>query len=244
MPQQQILSGDLIALHDYRSIYFAIPKVANSSMKALCADLIRARLNPRFVEEFWSDRWKPRIFREKYARAYLKRKGILLTREELAECDTYWKFCLVRNPWDRIVSCWKQKVSDTSTLRGGDSTRVAESLAGHGVFYPGMSFQRFVHTVAEIPDEDANGHFRSQYTFVTDEEGDLVVDFVGRMEAIETDLDHVFRTIGVSGHAIPHLLASGGKAYVEYYNRETRELVAKRFARDISLFEYSFDESA
>ena len=244
MSQQHLISGDLIALHDYRSVYFAIPKVANSSIKAVCADLIRTRLNPQFVEKFWSDRWKPRIFREKRARAYLKRKRVLITREELAECDTYWKFCLVRNPWDRIVSCWKQKVSDMNAMRGADSDCVASSLAGQGVFYPGMSFQRFVHTVAEIPDEDANGHFRSQYTFVTDEDGKLVVDFVGRMEAIETDIDYVFRTIGVSGHAVPHLLASGGKPYVEYYDRETREVVAKRFARDISLFEYSFYEPA
>ena len=241
MSQQQLISGDLIALHEYRSIYFAIPKVANSSMKAVCADLVRPRLNPRFVERFWSDRWKPRIFREPKARAYLKRKAVLLTSEQLAEYDSYWKFCLVRNPWDRLVSCWKQKVCNTNSSRV-DANRVAASLAGYDEFFPGMSFERFVHAVAEIPDEHANGHFRSQYTFVTDEQGNLVVDFVGRMEAIEMDMNHVFRTIGVSGHSVPHLLSSGKKPYAEYYNRETRELVAKRFACDISLFKYLFDE--
>jgi hypothetical protein len=42
-----------------------------------------------------------------------------------------------------------------------------------------MSFADFVAVVASIPDDDADSHFRSQYTFVTDEKGKIGVDFLG-----------------------------------------------------------------
>ena len=68
---------------------------------------------------------------------------------------------------------------------GGDETAdvPTASLAYSDVFYAGMSFEGFVGTVSKIPDENANGHFRSQYTFVTDEGGQLVVDYVPDGEA-------------------------------------------------------------
>jgi hypothetical protein len=45
-----------------------------------------------------------------------------------------------------------------------------------------MPFSDFVKAVASIPDEQADFHFRSQHTFVTDGHGRVGVDFVGRFE--------------------------------------------------------------
>ncbi len=58
-----LVAGDIIAPREYRVLYFAIPKVANSSLKAICARLIRHRLDENFLNQFWSDTWRPRIFR-------------------------------------------------------------------------------------------------------------------------------------------------------------------------------------
>src|SRR5688500_13003952 len=114
--QTHLMSGDIIALHDYQVIYFAIPKVANSSMKALCADLVRARLDHEVLDAFWSDTWKPHIFRHPAARSYLMRIVILLSPAQLSQYKNYFRFCIVRSPWDRLVSCWKQKVGETDGL--------------------------------------------------------------------------------------------------------------------------------
>jgi hypothetical protein len=238
------MSGDIVALHRYQALFFAIPKVANSSMKAICADLIRAQLDEHFVARYWSDRWKPGIFRRREARQYLRRTGILLSREELGNYDSYWKFGLVRNPWDRLVSCWRQKIDNAViSSNARRANRVAPSLAGYDAFHPGMSFHDFVCAVAEIPDEDANKHFRSQYTFVADEQGRLVVDYLGRMESLDAELDYIFHKAGIPKQPVPHLLKTEREPYDKYYSQATRDLVAKRFARDIDLFGYSFEAS-
>ena len=38
--------GDVIALHAHRALWYAIPKVANSSVKAACAHLLSDELGP------------------------------------------------------------------------------------------------------------------------------------------------------------------------------------------------------
>ena len=84
-------------------------------------------------------------------------------------------FAFVRNPWDRLMSCYRDKIRGEvdgytyCTIRPG----VANCLAQFDAFVPGMSFADFVVAVASIRDEDADGHFRSQHTFVT-VEGTLV----------------------------------------------------------------------
>lgn len=245
MLHRHLLSGDIVALHEYRALYFAIPKVANSSMKALCADLIRANLKEDLVGELWSDKWKPRIFRNQEARRHLRRARILLASDQLGKYQAYWKFCLVRNPWDRLVSCWKQKVKDAAISSDAKPpSGVLLSLADHGLFRRGMSFEDFARAVSEIPDREANKHFRSQYTFVTDEQGRLVVDYVGRMELMDKELDYIFHTAGIDKQPVPHLLKTDRKPYDRYYTKATRDLVAKRFARDIDLFGYGFEPSS
>lgn len=235
------LSGDIIALHEYRALYFAIPKVANSSLKAICATLIRPSLDENTLATFWSDSWKPELFRHPAARDYLHGREILLSQRQLLKYLDYWKFCIVRNPWDRLVSCWTQKTSDATRASGTDLNGVARCLRDHGFSPAGMTFSQFVAAVATIPDEAANPHFRSQYTFVTDKRGTLVVDFVGHMETLNADLKHIFRTVGIPETNAPHLLRSDRHAYAEYYGRETADLVRQRFARDISLFQYAFN---
>ena len=63
------------------------------------------------------------------------------------------------------------------------------------------------------------------------------------MEKLEAALEYVFRRAGIERRAIPHLLRTEGKPYASYYNRATRDVVASRFARDIKLFGYAFEDS-
>ncbi len=60
------------------------------------------------------------------------------------------------------------------------------------------------------------------------------MDYVGQMEKIEVELDHVFRMAGIPKQEIPHLLKTYGDPYDVYYSSETRDLVAKRFARGVA----------
>src|SRR5262245_16579941 len=152
-------------------------------------------------------------------------------------------FAFVRNPWDRLVSCYRDKMRGEvdgytyCTIRPG----VAVCLALFDAFAPGMSFAEFVAAVASIRDEEADGHFRSQHTFVTDGEGTIGVDFLGRFERLAEDFRLVQESVGLPRYTLPWLQKARTAArYTDFYTKATRQIAGERFRRDIEMFGYEF----
>lgn len=155
----------------------------------------------------------------------------------------FFTFGFVRNPWDRLVSCYRDKIRNdvggttTFTIRPG----VADCLAHIGAFGPGMSFDAFAAAVASIPDRAADQHFRSQHTFLTNRKGEIAMDFIGRYETLEDDFRIVRERTGLPEIELPRLQAAPRiDDYRAFYRPETRDLVAKRFEKDIECFGYEF----
>ena len=149
--------------------------------------------------------------------------------EEITTRDGYFKFSFVRNPWDRLVSCYVEKV-----VSQGRWTKV---------FGAEPSFDHFVRTVAGIPDESADIHWRSQYVNLVDRDDNLVVDFLGRVEEIEAGVREVASRTGLT-FKLGHYRKSDRRPYTAYYTDETRQLVASRYAADIAMFGYTFEGTA
>ena len=146
--------------------------------------------------------------------------------EDVPRYPDYFKFTFVRNPLDRLVSCYLEKIIGQK--------RWAE------IFGYSPSFADFVRVVHGIPDEEADIHYRSQYLNVTDDAGKLVVDFVGRVETIQDDIKTVASVRDLE-YSLEHFRKSEGrKPYQEYYDEETRDLAGERYATDIELFGYEF----
>jgi chondroitin 4-sulfotransferase 11 len=142
--------------------------------------------------------------------------------------DGYFKFAFVRNPWDRLVSCWSQKA-----IREGP---IARRLSRRGT----QDFRAFAEMVCATPDERANPHFRSQHVGLLSENGERLPDFLGRFETLEEDFALVASKIGVETE-LPHLTPSGQThPYRDLYDEELAERVGRRFRRDVELFGYSF----
>jgi hypothetical protein len=119
---------------------------------------------------------------------------------------------------------------------------VANCLAGFDAFFAGMSFDEFVLAVASIPDEEADGHFRSQHTFVTNAEGQVAIDFVGRYEHLADDFRLVEQQIGLPTTELPRLQEARERLkYAGFYTPETRRIVAERFRVDLEMFGYEFE---
>ncbi len=213
-----------IALHPYKAIYFYIPKVACSSLKLLYSELLGIKpLDPRNPSKYPHWRRYP----------YVK-------RSELPKYDDYFKFAFVRNPWDRIVSCYYNKIIETPTTTGfGYIQGVPRFLRKYKKFSKDMDFTNFVECICEIPDDFADPHFRSQWTFIA-HNGEIITDYVGRFEFLEQDLGHVHDVIHVHDVTLPHLSKSNRNKYHDYYNDHSRKLVAMRYEADIDHFKYTY----
>jgi hypothetical protein len=69
------------------------------------------------------------------------------------------------------------------------------------------------------------------------------MDFIARFENRNKDLEYISNKIGFNIDAnTKRRHHRRKKHYTEYYDDETREIVAKRYAKDIDYFGYRFGE--
>jgi hypothetical protein len=138
----------------------------------------------------------------------------------------YFKFAFVRNPWDRLVSCWQNKVVGENYFRFSDDRLLAM-----------QTFRNFVDFVGNQNIEQCDHHIRLQQKLI-----DLnSVDFIGRFENFNADLEKVIKIIGIKSTTINHSNRSANRFdYREYYDAHLKEKVAGIYHKDINIFKYEF----
>jgi hypothetical protein len=82
-------------------------------------------------------------------------------------------------------------------------------------------------------------HFVPQYEFVCDASGQLLMDFVGRLESFEQDSKALCEWLQRPAERM-HLNQSVRTNYKAVYSEEAREIVESVYKRDIELFVYNF----
>jgi chondroitin 4-sulfotransferase 11 len=137
----------------------------------------------------------------------------------------YYKFAFVRNPWDRLVSWYHM------CMQAPEPNAFARHIKDNA-----PTFEAFLTTTTT---GIAQRTTYNQLDYVADGNGELIVDFVGRYERLRDDFAIVRARLGLA-HDLPHINRSAHADYREYYSDATREIVARRFARDIGYFGYAF----
>jgi len=133
----------------------------------------------------------------------------------------YFKFAFVRNPWERLVSEYEFLLKRPQHGRHARVKKMSD-------------FSEFIQM--QIPRRDAY-----QSNMLCDNDGKLLMDFVGKLENLDNDWRTASERIGIPYQELPRKNVTQHKRYQDYFNTETTQLVAKHWARDIELFEYNFE---
>jgi chondroitin 4-sulfotransferase 11 len=176
--------------------------------------------------------------------------------------NDYFKFTFCRNPYCRLVSLYtffnyhnkfdfkkftklvgefldtapekvfKKVPYNTSALRCVMNPSKGKPGAGSYDFTNEIQYP-----LGELGGGNSAYHFLPQYYFVS--EG---IDFIGKVENIQQDFDTICNKVGIPHKQLPHAYKTKHKHYTEYYDDETREIVAEKYAKDIEYFGYEFGE--
>ncbi|WP_188310299.1 sulfotransferase family protein [Arenimonas fontis] len=214
-----------------RYVYFAVDKVANSSIKNA---LYTIELEPvkRPPPSPFDKRLSPLL-------SPFQLPPDLL--DEVLNSGRYFRFAFVRNPYSRTLSCYLDRILNPTAKPRAHLQRI---LARKGRPTEDISFETFVRAICEQPSAEQNSHWRVQ----TDDIlwGDMEFDFIGKFERLWEDMAVVSTRIW--GEVLPPMAASevnkspkvtnAGSKLRQYYTPELADLVYERFRSDFDTFGY------
>ena len=207
-----------IVAETYKVIYFNTQKNANSTMKAQFVEILGL---PK-TEEFPKD-------------IHINYDFPTATKSEIvSKYKDFLKFLIVRNPWERLVSCYTNKIKQ-STSRGKNYI-----LQCSPDLFIGMSFKAFVEVVCKIPDSEADFHFCSQTYLMLYSDGYFPINYICNMENLAAHIVEIKAMTGIPFSSLSKLNRSKNKTYERFYTPELIEKFRQRYQIDIEFFKYEF----
>ena len=155
---------------------------------------------------------------------------IRLAEAELGEdLADYYTFAFVRNPWDRMVS-WYSRVQQ--------KVHVARAIVRDAIV--DVPFRKFVRQHIEKKPHPIIA--KPQVDYLVGARGQQLVMDIYRFEQFEEECRRLCDRIGLDASQIPHKNSSKHEHYSTFYDAETKQIVAERFAADCKAFGYTFSE--
>ncbi|MBP0019135.1 MAG: sulfotransferase family 2 domain-containing protein [Cyanobacteria bacterium SBLK] len=217
----------MLISYTQKFIFFHVAKVAGTSMRealkeyAREPDKFRIARPPKMLEG------KPNPLYEMWFSFLWHAKA--RDAEKYLPSEVYhdfYKFAFVRNPWDWQVSMYNFMIKE----------KIYEETR------PWVTFEEYLDWVAITDRPYAKGATKLQKDIISDRNGKIMVDFIGRYENLAQDFQSVCDRLHIEAH-LPHVNQSSRtkQDYRTYYNEKTKGIVADIFQEDIQLFGYDFD---
>ena len=158
---------NFILFKDLPLLYGRVPKVANSSIKAALCRLLKTA-PPQGIRTTSDSFWKTGTNGE---------TSMLNNQQARMLRGTHFSFSFVRNPFDRLVSAYNNKLLELECIPG----RMKAMGLNHS-----MPFGDFLEIVASTRDEDLDVHLLPQSSILC-LDGQLIPNFVGHLETMQKD---------------------------------------------------------
>jgi hypothetical protein len=194
------MSYNLVISHKSKYVYYSIPKTATISIK-------------KYLEKYTSID----IGSIKLENGY--------DIEYNDEWNNYYQFAFVRNPWDRLLSCFLDKTKQCI----GKSW----ALEYYKIYYD-CSFEEFIEQL-NGKNIVYDGHLMPQTMLINN-----YINFIGKFENLSQDLSIVQNMLSLPKEDIPYENATCHEHYSQYYNKSTRDKIYYLYKEDIERFNYEF----
>ena len=150
--------------------------------------------------------------------------------------DNAFKFSFVRNPFDRLYSAYEY-------LKAGGAGGAHDQAVGE-VIRRYQDFDDFVLRALHEGELLSNLHILPQSTFIVDLCGKVIVDFVGRQEALDDDFAQVAEKLNIPFKAERKNIntqKSHSDYRAAYRNSRSVDIVQSLYVQDLKLFNYRFE---
>jgi len=218
----------MLISYTHKFIFFHVAKVAGLSIREALKDYVQEPEKFKIKRPAKMINGKPNPF---YAiwDAFLTHIKAKDAKQELPEAiyNDFYKFAFVRNPWDWQVSMYYFILKETGHVK----YELVKSMSG---------FAEYLEWVVETENPYAKGATKFQKDTITDDEGKIIVDFIGRYENLNHDFHYVCQSLNLEA-SLPIINKTIHRDYRSYYNPKTQKIVAEHFKADIELFGYTFD---
>ena len=218
--------------HEHKCIFIHIPKTAGSSVEqklGLYKELHWGAQDHTTIRDIQPITLFTAVRLLTNPQHALSRKAVLRAIVKASESGRlsrikykrYLKFTVVRNPWDRVHSWYRNAMRDQR----------------HGL--SGNSFSEFIRMNMD------NWALQPQLHWITDLNGQMAMDYIIKFENLAIEMPLLLERLGFSDPSLPHLLNSKKDDlitvdYRDAYDQRSIEIVGERYDREIKLFDYQF----
>lgn len=161
--------------------------------------------------------------------AMAKAGSMRSTYRVTAAMPSYFTVMFVRNPFDRLVSCYADKYNwgqNPNWIR----TKYLMLAKIYGLAQDN-SFEQFARKIGRIPDRLSDRHFKSQHWIYRQNlRRSGKIDFIGRFESFAEDIEALRQRVPLA--PVGHINRSQHDDWRTYYTEDLADFVYERYQVD------------
>lgn len=200
-------------------IFYRIPKNASTSVFEHLGTLNLIKKYEKLFKEFGDKKLYRNFFDTTHAKP---NEAYKVFKRDL---EKYFSFCIVRNPWDRFVSMY-------SFAKKHDIYKIYN-------FDKDISFKQFC--------EFFSYHRDDVYFLGTNKQTEWLNGYcppkeILRFENLNEDFSNMLKNYNIThiSDKLPHLNSTKHSNYKDYYDSDTKKIIASVFEEDIDTLKYTF----